>query len=213
MNSESSSGTRAILKLSAIYDWVQKSVVRKPIWVDVLQELLPYRNNGLKVLDIGCGTGNFLAGNYEGIYPENYVGIDPSENYIKSAIERFPRASFHRGVVGELFLPDEQFDLVVFSGVLHHLNDSEALEALQFADAKAVKGGLIVSVDPVIFRGQKWLAKRVALADRGQHVRGPDHMRLIWERVFDEGDVDLSVKEGYLKFSYNHIVCSIRKQA
>ena len=63
------------------------------------------------VLDLGCGTGALLE--HLDIEPENYVGIDLSENMIKLAQQKFPNYTFKLGDMANLPLDDAQFDNVV----------------------------------------------------------------------------------------------------
>jgi ubiquinone/menaquinone biosynthesis C-methylase UbiE len=213
--SENNSGLRSFLKLSSVYDFVQKSLSKKNLWKEVLDVLFPGTKQQLRVLDIGCGTGNFLLSNPLGIPEKIYTGIDPSSQYIETAKSRFPEATFLLGTASDIDIPPESFDLVVFAGVLHHLNDSEAEEAITFALEKVSDQGAVVSIDPVFFKGQNPIAKFIAKLDRGQHVRSPNEMKSIWERALPSGSPELSIeiKTGYLRVPYNHIVCVWRSSA
>lgn len=79
---------------------------------------------GLRVLEVGCAAGyltkELVAGGAE------VVAIDVSEGLIALARERFGElAEFHVADVTQplRFLPDESFDLVVASLVMHYLKD------------------------------------------------------------------------------------------
>ncbi len=208
LHGENSSGLRALLTSGVAYNFFQRAIIRKPIWRDICQQLLHLPNKTeIKVLDIGCGTGNFIQGKYLELSQHQYVGIDPSVNYIKSARSNFPEAVFHQGLVDDVELEPKSFKLVVLSGVLHHLNDDEATQVLSYARDKVLDGGYVVSVDPVIFEGQNWLARKIALADRGQHVRSPEHLSSIWRKHFDLSEFSILIKSGYLRLPYNHAVC------
>ncbi|MBK8535845.1 MAG: methyltransferase domain-containing protein [Candidatus Competibacteraceae bacterium] len=80
---------------------------------------------GDKILDIGCGPADIL----EFLLLVNYVGFDASARYIAAAQKRFgPRGRFFCAMVNRYTLQEKNFDLVIASGILHHLNDAEALE-------------------------------------------------------------------------------------
>jgi SAM-dependent methyltransferase len=208
LNGEDSSGLKAVLTFGSTYNFFQKAITKKPIWKDICQELFHLADRSeIKVLDIGCGTGNFLQGDYMELPQNQYVGIDPSENYIKSAKSNFPEAIFFKGLVNEVELEPKTFRLVVLSGVLHHVNDNEAAEIIKYARDKVRDGGYVVSVDPVIFEGQNWFARRIALADRGQHVRSPEKLESLWQKSFELSEVSISIRGGYLRVPYNHAVC------
>jgi SAM-dependent methyltransferase len=205
---EDSSGLKAVLTFGSTYNFFQNAIIKKPIWRDICRELFHLEDTSkIKVLDIGCGTGNFLQGGYMKLPQNQYVGIDPSENYINSAKSNFPEAVFHKGLVSEVELEPKTFRLVVLSGVLHHLNDDEATEVIKYAKDKVIDGGYVVSVDPVVFDRQNWFARRFALADRGQHVRSPGKLTSIWQKSFDLSEVSISLRSGYLRVPYNHAVC------
>jgi SAM-dependent methyltransferase len=74
--------------------------------------------DGARVLDVGCGFGDFLAFmNERGIEPA-YTGLDICEPMVERCRERFPRGA-GRFIVGDVlaFAPDEPYDYVVASGL------------------------------------------------------------------------------------------------
>jgi len=75
-----------------------------------------------KILDIGCGKGNFLHRFSEKFPNWSLYGIEASQNALKFAKEKLPQAQLYEG----LFTHDpfgEKFDLIVSLGVLEHLED------------------------------------------------------------------------------------------
>lgn len=75
---------------------------------------------GSRVLDVGCGSGEFLDLLAEA--GATTAGIDPAPGMIAIASARVPEAEIHLGAVDSLPWPDATFDVVV------------AVNALQFAD-------------------------------------------------------------------------------
>ncbi|MGD9107080.1 MAG: class I SAM-dependent methyltransferase, partial [Desulfobacterales bacterium] len=76
--------------------------------------------HGDKILDIGCGPGDILE-----LLPQvEYLGIDMNRRYIKSAIKRFGnRGTFIcKKLSGKLSNELSSFDLILATGILHHLN-------------------------------------------------------------------------------------------
>jgi SAM-dependent methyltransferase len=74
--------------------------------------------DGARVLDVGCGFGDFLAFlNDRGVEP-SYTGLDICEPMVERCRERFPRGAA-RFLVGDAldFEPGEPFDYVVASGL------------------------------------------------------------------------------------------------
>jgi ubiquinone/menaquinone biosynthesis C-methylase UbiE len=77
---------------------------------------------GLSVLDLGCGFGNF-ARKARSIGADSVLGIDVSENMLTVARERTSdiRIEYRRASVEDLMLPERGFDLVVSSLMLHYV--------------------------------------------------------------------------------------------
>lgn len=206
-----SRGLRTVLESPWIYSTFQNLVSKEPIWPDLIEEFLPRSQEPFRVLDIGCGPGTFLHGNWMPIEQKNFVGIDPSPEYIASAKADFPGAQFIEGTTETVSLKGEKFHFVVLSGVLHHLDNAEAATVMKFATEHLAERGIAISIDPVLFPGQNRIARWIALADRGQNVRTVDEMRHLWSENLAGENLSTSVKQGYLRVPYNHVVCVIQK--
>ena len=73
---------------------------------------------GLRVLDIGCGTGDLLAS----LKPSHGVGIDFSGEMVRRARERHPELQFIECDAHTMPL-DEKFDVIILSDFLNDLWD------------------------------------------------------------------------------------------
>ena len=84
-------------------------------------------NQGDRILDIGCGTGDIQ----HSLPHVQYVGFNSNEKYINTAKRRFEgRGEFVCASLGEDNLSGgTSFDIGLATGVLHHLND-DACSAL-----------------------------------------------------------------------------------
>jgi ubiquinone/menaquinone biosynthesis C-methylase UbiE len=82
---------------------------------------------GLNVLDVGCGTGDFLRLLAPLVSPGAAVGVDLSETMIAEARQRsaenVDNLSFQVGSVLELPFPDASFDRVLATQLLLHVPD------------------------------------------------------------------------------------------
>jgi ubiquinone/menaquinone biosynthesis C-methylase UbiE len=82
---------------------------------------------GLHVLDVGCGTGDFLRLLAPILAPGNAVGVDLSETMISEARSRAdasaPNISFRVGSVQELPFANGSFDRVIATQLLLHVPD------------------------------------------------------------------------------------------
>jgi cyclopropane fatty-acyl-phospholipid synthase-like methyltransferase len=121
-----------------------------------------------------------------------------SQPYIEAARKKFG----HRGnfICKKL---DEQvvsnmnpFDSVLAIGVLHHLNDDEALQLFKVAYTALKPGGRLITVDPVFYEGQANLERFFISKDRGQYLRfNHDYRRLVPDYF---GSVKESIRSGLL---------------
>ena len=75
--------------------------------------------SGIRVLDIGCGPGNFTADYAE--LGADVVGIDLAPLMIEVAAERFPHIEFQTANVESLPFDSASFDVVAAGYVTHHL--------------------------------------------------------------------------------------------
>jgi ubiquinone/menaquinone biosynthesis C-methylase UbiE len=89
----------------------------------LLQRSLFFPLDERRILDVGCGTGEILAGFQSwGARPENLFGVDLLPERIRRAKEKFPQISFQAANAERLPFADGSFDLVsvftVFSSIL-----------------------------------------------------------------------------------------------
>ena len=91
---------------------------------EVLRSLLLSSGVGKasKVLEVGCGTGNYIVA-LEAIASSSCWGIDPSEQMLSRARERSSTIHFQLGQAERLDFPPDLFDLVFSVDVIHHVGD------------------------------------------------------------------------------------------
>lgn len=93
----------------------------KCIEVPAMEGLVKDKVSGKDVLDLGCGSGLFTIKLLNwGAKP---VGIDVSEEMVKVARKSFSEISFDVGDAEKLPYPDNSFDIVTSSLVLHYMKD------------------------------------------------------------------------------------------
>lgn len=182
------SGLRALLSAPRLYSGFQALMGARRFRSRFVSEFVR-PSAGMNVLDIGCGPADILA-HLDGV---NYWGFDISRTYIARAQARFgDRGSFRCKV---LSLEDLQalpsFDVVLAIGVLHHLDDEQALELLTTARRALKVGGRLLTVDPCFVPGQNPVARFIIEHDRGQNVRGEHAYEALMTRVFESPSVEV----------------------
>lgn len=203
--SQITSGLRAILNYPAVYDLFQNMMGADRFRRELVAEHIhPYE--GMRLLDIGCGTARIL----DYLPALSYYGFDLSQKYINEAEARYgDRGVFRCAQVEEAVLQDEQpFDLVLAVGVLHHLDDESGLQLMRMARTVLKDGGRLLTIDPCFDHAQNPIARFLVSHDRGQNVRSGDNYRKLAFCVFDQ-------IEGVVKhrtwIPYTHWIMECRK--
>ncbi len=191
-----------ILKFPRIYNLFSRIVGIKVFSVYVDKYIRPKKGN--KILDIGCGTAEILY-----YLPKvEYVGLDMNQAYIDYAKKRFGnRGKFlnqrvREGIVNELSLFD--FDRVLAKGVLHHLNDDEAIQLFELARSALKHGGRLITFDGCYVKGQPWLTRLILSKDRGKYVRTKDEYLSLASNLFK--DIQVSIHHDLIRIPYTHII-------
>jgi|SRR5271157_543787 len=160
----------------------------------------------LVVLDIGCGPGYTLSW-----FPEpEYYGFDVSARYIRYARERY-------GTGGRFFcelfedaalawLPPA--DVVLLMGLVHHLEDDEAVRLFERIKRAMQPAGRLFTLDGAYRQGQSRIARRLMDMDRGRFIRDERSYRELAARVFPT--VHTFVREDFFRVPYTTVVMECR---
>jgi SAM-dependent methyltransferase len=162
---------------------------------------------GDRILDIGCGPADIL----EALPRVDYHGFDVSAKYIESARRRFgTRGRFEVEAVNETLVRNYAgFDLVLATGVLHHLDDAEAAALFSVASAALKPGGALVTLDGCFVDGQSFVARRLLKSDRGEFVRRPDEYLRLAKGAFTA--VESHLCHDLLRVPYTHWIMRCTK--
>jgi ubiquinone/menaquinone biosynthesis C-methylase UbiE len=106
---------------------------------------------GLRVLDVGCGTGSLLAAAARRASGLDITGLDPDPRVLRRARRKLARAGatarLDQGYAQELPYADGAFDLVLSSLMLHHLGDGAKEGMLAEVRRVLAPGGVLLLAD------------------------------------------------------------------
>jgi ubiquinone/menaquinone biosynthesis C-methylase UbiE len=162
--------------------------------------------SGDVIVDIGCGSGNIL----EYLPPDiQYLGIDTSEEYIRSARRRFAAGgTFFLGTAQDFVNQNNSYfgsaDLVLCNGLLHHLSDCEALEVLELSKRIMKSDGRLVCLEATFLARQTRLSKWILNRDRGKHIRSEQEWKNLIGQAFES--YSTHILTGLIRIPYTHIV-------
>lgn len=202
---EKTTGVRRVLSAPIVYRTFQRAMGSPNVFATLNGRYLQV-TGGERVLDIGCGPGNVL----EHLPSVEYVGADLSEAYIAEAERRFgDRGTFICAGIDELETSGlGTFDAVMAKGVLHHLDDHQALRLFEVAAQVLRPGGRCFTIDPAFADGQPSIARALVKRDRGQDVRDAAGYAAKAEPSF--ASVTTSVHHDLLRLPYTHAVVVAR---
>lgn len=90
-----------------------------------MQELIDFFNHKQvqQILDVGTGTGDFLAV-LKNIFPQaDFTAVDPLDASLVEAALKYPEVSFRKMMAEKLEFKSGSFDVAAISMALHHLSD------------------------------------------------------------------------------------------
>ena len=101
------------------------------------------------------------------------------------------------------------FDFVISIGVIHHLNNNEAITLLNKAKKYLKPGGVLTTMDPIYIKNQSRISSFMMNNDRGDYIRNLGGYRELFSRVFKKTD-DCIVND-MLVYSYEHYITHSKK--
>jgi len=169
------------MEIPLVYDLFQNGLER-PIFRKWLTEEIICTNDGMRVLDVGCGTASIrsLLSNV------TYIGIDHNPKYIaKARLIHGENGDFRNlDVTDAKFRELQKFDRILLLRVLHHLNDSECTKLMAALGEVLRDNGHLITLDNALVRGQHPIARILAKLDRGRYARTPQQYRSLIETSF-----------------------------
>jgi cyclopropane fatty-acyl-phospholipid synthase-like methyltransferase len=200
-------GLHAILSYPLAYKYFQRFSGVEAAFRKYVNYIIKPDTNA-RILDIGCGEGYILNFLPLGV---TYVGYDMSPAYIDYARKKFKnRGKFINERVSEMALKDnEPFDIVLATGLLHHLNDTEGQELFKIGYNCLKSDGLMFTYDNAYYNGQSAIARYISSKDRGQHVRFPEQYHKIASSAFE--DIEVMVRNDMIWVPQTVCILKCRK--
>lgn len=153
---------------------------------------------GDRMLDVGCGVADIL----DSLPEVSYLGIDINPLYIESARHNYGhRASFLCQDV-TLIKEDEYepFDIILATGLLHHLSDAESLTLLRVCRKLLKPSGRMITFDGCRTPDQHPFDTWMLNNDRGKYVRSRAGYCNLASSVFP--CVEINVHSDLLRIPY-----------
>ncbi|NLY94671.1 MAG: class I SAM-dependent methyltransferase [Myxococcales bacterium] len=140
----------ALSRFGALYDPVVALTCREGIFRPRIIEQLNLRP-GLRVLDLGCGTGTLAVAIAKAEPGVSVVAVDADESALRRARRKAEEAGVFiewvRAFADETGLPCESFDRVVSTLFFHHLSPEDKWKTLEQARCLLKMGGELHILD------------------------------------------------------------------
>ena len=191
---------RSILAFPTIYRYFS-SIVDGHAWTLHIEKYIRPRD-GDRILDIGCGPGDIL----EFLPSVEYLGFDVSQRYIKKATKRFGNRGLFlcKKLSREIGKELSDFDIILATGILHHLDNDEALKLFELAKSTLKPGGRLITWDGCYAKGQSLAERFILSADRGRYVRTKDEYLALASQIFK--NIKAYVRHDLLRIPYTIII-------
>lgn len=169
------------------------SFINRPVFFNSLRYLVTGSQLSLKefvrdslmiyncrsVLDVCCGTGDFVQRNHI-----NYVGIDINPHFISFAQKKYGnnKIRFIEGNALSLPFAQRQFDASLLISTLHHFPNLEARKLL--LEVKRVTKKIVIIVD-LTPDPSNYLKRFLVILDQGNFVRPVKEKEKIVSQFFE----------------------------
>jgi tRNA (cmo5U34)-methyltransferase len=149
--------------------------------------------NAKNLLDVGCGAGNYTLKMLAKIQALNCVLLDLSKPMLERAVERISKKTSGQidviqNDIRAAILPENHFDIILASAVLHHLRDDKDWENAFAKFYRSLKNGGCLIISDLITQNNKSLKEyfEESYYDYLQNIGGKDYARKILKFIEKE---------------------------
>jgi SAM-dependent methyltransferase len=195
-----------VLAIPTAYRVFARLITGNGLSVHVTEHVRP--RPGDRILDIGCGPGDVL----KHLPDVSYLGLDSSAKYIQAAQDRYgKRGRFIQADIRNASVDEPgSYDLVLATGVLHHLDDEVALALFRLARLALRPYGRLVTIDGCFEKSQPAVATLLLRLDRGKFVRTLEGYMALASQVFPQ--IKSRVRHDLLRMAYSHLILECRAE-
>lgn len=155
-----------------IYGTSSIDISQGPNPMDRLVRFFRRELEGKSILDVGCGTGHFLASVAKQLNHKQLVGLDVS---IPSLSERHTQIQFICESIVD-FKTDRQFDVVFSNQVLEHIAPADMSMHLSSVRRALMNGGLFIVILPNRLFGPSDITRIIDFSNTGRIMAQGTHL-------------------------------------
>jgi SAM-dependent methyltransferase len=204
---QTNAGLLRWLKMPLLYNLFQGVVGGNALRRRIIRNHVRARR-GDKVIDMGCGPAQAL----QSLAEVEYFGFDIDPDYIAFGRRAYgDKATFVVGDTRSLW-DDSLFkdaDIVMAIGVLHHLDDEDATQCIQFAYDALKRRGRLICHDACWIPNQRAFSKYIMSHDRGRNIRTEQQYRQLAGKIFTNVHAWIDTKP--LRIPYVTVVLECEK--
>ncbi len=151
-----------------LFVYLRKIIEFNFIFIEkILKKEINDRSKKIRILDIGCGSGE-ISRFFNDL---DYIGIDVNPDYIEFA-RKIYKKNFEVMNAQKLRFKKRYFDYVVIIGVLHHIDDKNCSLILNEIRRVVKNNGKIIIIEDVNTQSKiDLLGNIIRKLDVGEHIR------------------------------------------
>lgn len=165
---------------------------------------------GLRVLDVGCGSGALAGELVQRVGAAHVTGIEPSKPFFEACRARFPEAEFRHGAAEQLPWNDGAFDAALAQLVLSFVSDADrvAREMRRVVREGGVvaacmwREGAAMQMTDLFWEAASTIEPALRDREANMPFRKPGEIAALWKRtgLLDVQEALLEVRVTYRDF-------------